>query len=192
MGKLNWILLILFAATLALNWGIARDVTRLNVEFMPDMVHSAAYESFESNPHFADGKTLREPVAGTIPRGFRPLHYGATPEERIRAGREMKNPFLPAEREALNRGAVVYQNVCVPCHGASGRGDGPVSKKGFPPPASLVADKAIQLQDGEIFHIVTYGQNNMPAYAAQLDPEDRWKVVLHVRSLQSASQRRPQ
>jgi hypothetical protein len=59
--------------------------------------------------------------------------------------------------------------------------------RGIPLPASLLADKAVQERDGELFYIVTFGQRNMPSHAAQLTREDRWKVILYVRSLQKAA-----
>jgi len=40
------------------------------------------------------------------------------------------------------------------------------------------------LLDGEIFHIITIGQNKMPPSAVQVLPLDRWKAILYVRSLQ--------
>jgi mono/diheme cytochrome c family protein len=41
------------------------------------------------------------------------------------------------------------------------------------------------MKDGQIFHILTYGQNNMPSYAGQISRDDRWKVIAYVRSLQA-------
>lgn len=37
--------------------------------YLPDMDVSRAYDTYTENPVFEDGKTLREPVEGTIPRG---------------------------------------------------------------------------------------------------------------------------
>jgi mono/diheme cytochrome c family protein len=39
------------------------------------------------------------------------------------------------------------------------------------------------MKDGQLFHIITFGQGNMPSYAAQVDRDDRWKVVRFVRGL---------
>ena len=52
------------------------------------------------------------------------------------------------------------------------------------PPPSLHALRATQMPDGELFHVLTYGQGNMPAYAAQMTRDERWMVLLHVRDLQ--------
>lgn len=43
------------------------------------------------------------------------------------------------------------------------------------------------MKDGQLFHILTYGQGNMPSYATQLSREDRWRVIVHVRSLQQTA-----
>jgi mono/diheme cytochrome c family protein len=82
------------------------------------------------------------------------------------------------------RGADLYATFCTPCHGAAGAGDGAVVKRGFPAPPSLLAARAVDMKDGQLFHIVTYGQANMPGYASQIDEDDRWRVVAHVREMQ--------
>ncbi len=165
-------------------WAAGRDFSEPNVEFMPDMVHSLAYETFAANPNFRDAKTLQPPPAHSIVRGFMPLHYEATPEDAVRAGDELSSPVPFDDVEVLARGAFVYSAFCQQCHGPSGLGDGPVAKRGFPPPPSLMADNARTIKNGQIFHLLTYGQGNMPAHAGQLSREDRWKVVAHVRELQ--------
>lgn len=183
-GTLNVILLILLVATVAVTWLGAPDTGRRNFEYFPNMARSPRYNGFSPNPNFPDGKTLREPVPGTLPRGFVPLHYTASKEDALRAGEELVNPCPSGDRRALDRGGFVFANFCQECHGAGGTGNGPVSMRGFPAPASLVADRARNMKDGQMFHILTFGQNNMPSYAAQVSPDDRWKAILYVRSLQ--------
>ena len=177
-----WLLLIGVFAGLSLALG--RDFSRPNLRFIPEMVTSVPYDSFDANPVFADGKTLQPPVPGTIARGYMPLHYGADEDEALRAGRELASPFEPTP-EFLARGARVYLAFCQVCHGETGIGDGTVTSRGFPPPPSLLAANARNLPDGRIFHIVSFGQKNMPSYAAQISTEDRWKVILYMRSLQN-------
>lgn len=176
-------------ACLGLNWFLERDTGRPGLEFLPEMVHSPAFKAYTANPFFADGKTLQRPVSGTIARGHEPLHFQATPEDAFRAGLELRNP-LAADPPAEGRGGEIYRNFCTPCHGGGGLGDGPVVRRGFPAPASLLADKATALPDGRMFHILTYGQGNMPSYASQISQEERWRVILYVRSLQRSSQGR--
>jgi mono/diheme cytochrome c family protein len=185
---LNIVLFAAFVATLALNWMLRTDPTAPNREFIPEMVRTARYNAFSPNGNFPDGKTLQSPMPGTLPRGYRLLHYQAGPAEAQRAAEELPNPWASADAAAVARGAFVFTNFCRACHGASGRGDGPVGQRGFPAPPSLLAEHAVKMKDGQIFHVLTFGQNNMPSYASQLSPDDRWKVILFLRTLQAPSQ----
>ena len=166
--KLNLFLLTILVATVAANLGINDNPARRNVEAMPEMVRTIAYKSFTANPSFDDGKTLQLPPEGTIPRS------GADPLVRRRT------PGRP--------GSLVYQIYCQPCHGGSGKGDGPVATRGFPPPPPFQADHALHLTDDQMFQIITRGQKNMPSYAAQVPREDRWSAIAYVRSLQGGTQ----
>jgi mono/diheme cytochrome c family protein len=159
-----------------------------NLEVLPEMVRSVAYESYSLNPNFSDGKTLQLPPPHTIARGAHDFPYGPTEEEAARAGRELSNPFPPGDVAVLDRGADRYRTFCQHCHGPTGRGDGPVAMRGFPAPPPLNSEKGLQLKDGRIFHIITYGQKNMPAHGGQIPTEDRWRIVVHVRSLQRTLQ----
>jgi mono/diheme cytochrome c family protein len=181
---LNAFLFVVMVALLAANGGLRSETGRRNFELFPNMARSAASESYAANALFADGMAMRKPVPGTVVRGFVPIGYGPGKDEAIRAGEELANP-VTADAAALTRGAAIYATYCQVCHGPGGLGDGTVSKRGFPTPPSLLAENALALPDGRIFHIVTHGQNNMPPYAAQIARRDRWKAVLHVRSMQS-------
>jgi mono/diheme cytochrome c family protein len=158
---LNTALLAGLAGSAGLNLAIRPDLTRPNREFFPEMVRTVAYDSFAPNPNFADGKTLRAPVPGTV----------------IRPGSR-----LPEAR--AGRGGAVFVTFCQPCHGASGKGDGPVAMRGYPPPASLLGEKAIAMSDDQIFAILTKGRGNMPSYASQLSADDRRNAIAYVRSMQ--------
>jgi mono/diheme cytochrome c family protein len=187
LRQLNVLLLIAFLGCVGLNWLLGRDTAQPNASVLPGMVEPVSYGAFAANPNFPDGKTLQGPVPGTVPRGPLPLHYRPTPEDAGRAGQELTNPFAADDEQVRQRGAYVFASYCQVCHGPQGRGDGPVAQRGFPPPASLRDGKSRDMKDGQLFHILTYGQGNMPSYAAQLSPEDRWCAIVHVRSLQQAS-----
>jgi len=184
-AKLNAFLLVLVIGVFALNFALETDLTQRNVDVLPGMVESVAYESFTANAVLDGGVTMQLPPAGTIPRQPLPLHYEATPEDALRAGLELENPYASEDAGAVARGEVVFNTYCNLCHGPNGEGDGPVASRGFPTPASLLAPNARSLADGRIFHVVTYGQGNMPGHGAQIDSADRWKVTLWVRKLQS-------
>lgn len=181
---LNGILLVAFAASLAAIWGLQPDPARPNLEFIPEMVRTARFNAFAANPNFPDGKTLREPVPGTIARGMLPLHYDASPESARRAGEELEAPTSARDAAAIERGERVFLNFCLPCHGATAAGDGPVVAHGYPAPPSLLAPNARGMKDGQMFHLLTFGQKNMPGYARQIPRDDRWKVIAYVRTLQ--------
>ena len=160
-----------------------RDLTRTNPRLFWDMVHSPAVHSQQASPVFADGRVMRIAPAGTVARGETPLRYGPGAEERERAGRELKNPFPPSY-EVMTRGKQVFETYCQHCHGLSGLGDGAVAKA-FPSFSFPLASKsAYDLPDGTIFHIVAFGRNLMPAHAAQVSVDDRWKVIHYLRDLQ--------
>lgn len=161
--------------------GCDDDPGQTNLEYMPDMVGSVAYDSFDPNPNTPDGRTLMKPPAGSIPRGYQPFHFGPGDAEAARAGRELTNP-LPDVEPVRARGAVAFARWCSPCHGVEGLGDGLVARK-FPRPPSLVAEHARGLPEGRIFHVITHGQGVMPAYGQQVSASDRWKIVRHVRQL---------
>jgi mono/diheme cytochrome c family protein len=153
-------------------------------EYVKDMIDSVPYDSFAENPVLKDGKTLQAPAPGSIPRGWEPFDYGATPAEALRAGAELKNP-LPNTPANLERGDKVFHTVCFTCHGDAGKGDGPVAGR-FPTPPSLLLDHAKGLPDGQIFHIITRGQGLMPPHYLNVRVEDRWKVVHYIRKLQAS------
>jgi mono/diheme cytochrome c family protein len=186
--KLNLLLAAALVLCVAFGLFVRWQPSRPNLEVLPEMVRTASYQSYSANPNFSDGKTLQEPPPGTIPRGFHAVDYQAGEADAIRAGQELSNPYLAADPAALTRGAFVFRTWCLPCHGATGRGDGPVALRGYPAPPPLNSAKTLGLNDGRMFHILTYGQKNMPSYASQVSEDDRWKAILYVRSLQRVAQ----
>jgi mono/diheme cytochrome c family protein len=161
---------------------ISRDTNARNLEWPTQMQYSPAYRSQSKNPVLPNSMTSQDAVTGTIPRGFQPFHYGPGPAEAERAGRELTNPFQPTP-ENLTRGQYIYTNYCAVCHGAGGAGDGPLIPK-YPNPPAYQTDKSKALADGNLFHVITMGRNNMPSHAGQVSTEDRWKVILYIRKLQ--------
>jgi mono/diheme cytochrome c family protein len=182
---LNYILAIALLASVAGILTLRPHPWRPNTEFLPEMVRTHRFNAYSGNPNFADGKTLQSPVDGTIPRGLPPLRLTASTEDAARAGEMLQSPVTSPD--AVTRGAKVFSTFCQPCHGAEGRGDGLVVSRGYPAPTSLYAENALKIKDGQLFHIVTYGQKNMPPYAAQISRDDRWNVIAYVRSLQTKS-----
>ncbi len=95
----------------------------------------------------------------------------------------LANP-IKADDWTLFQGKELYGIFCAPCHGESGAGDGPVGKKYLPPPADIRhSAHGGHHSDGEFFVIISKGIGGMPAFRADLSPEERWKIVHHLRTL---------
>lgn len=178
--------LLLILGTAVASVSCSNGHQKPNFEYMPDMAHTAAYKSFSPNPVTHDGLTLQRPVKGTIAREFQPFHYGATPEEAERAGRELKSPLQPTA-QVLADGRVLYGTFCQVCHGPRGKGDGPIVGK-IPNPPSYTSPRVASMQPGQLFHVVTMGSGKMPSYATQITAEERWKIVAYVQTLQSGTE----
>jgi len=157
------------------------DTKQRGYEYMPDMGHSLPYDAFAPNPVTRDGKTLQAPAPGTVPRGFEPFHYAATPQDAERAGRELRNP-VPRTAETLEAGHALYKTFCFVCHGAQGQGDGPLVPR-IPNPPAYTSPRVRGMAPGQIFHVITRGSGRMPSYAVQIRPEQRWKIVHYVMTL---------
>ncbi len=161
-----------------------RDRNTTGWQYFDDMAQSAAYETYTPNPNFADGKTMRNPVEGTIPVGYLPYLYEKNDTDRVLAGKELVNPF-DAGKENLERGKYVYNVYCISCHGEKGDGKGFLfTSKKYPfPPANLLSAKIRNAPAGEIYHVVTVGFGVMPQHGSQVRPEDRWKVAMYVKDV---------
>lgn len=181
--------------------------------YMPDMTYSNAFETYSaSDLENGDGNKMsaRKPVAGTIPYGYIPSdttiktnpallmsyviknHYthetAKWQEEFDRAGIEIKNPLAPTD-ENLAEGKRLYNINCTPCHGEKGEGngqlvelpgggDGPYTSR---PPA--YTSRLPQVNDGNMFYVVSYGKNMMGGYGYQLSVNERWQVIHYIKSL---------
>lgn len=185
---------------------LLRDFGKRNFEYFPDMGYSEAWESqtmHDYRHNYADdtpdlppyikkwGTADMPPPEGTVYRGQQVLEIPSGDEGRVRAGIELINPYASAkgsELEAvLSRGKNLFKFDCQGCHGVDGVGNAPVTKYGVGAPTianSTIRDK---WKDGELFHIITYGFNTMPAHASHVDYNDRWKVIRYLRVLQSAA-----
>jgi mono/diheme cytochrome c family protein len=161
--------------------------------YMPDMAYSRAYETYSSNPVFADGRTSQGPVAGTVKRGDAyPVHIemdkiGDTAN--YYASRSLANPIASLTAEELKETERAYLINCGICHGAKLDGNGPLWKDGDGPypskPATLVGDAKYEaMPDGQMFYSITFGKNLMGSYASQLTAKQRWQVITYIKTKQ--------
>ncbi|MCC7301005.1 MAG: cytochrome c [Bacteroidia bacterium] len=154
------------------------------IEFMPDMYRSTSYETNSSSPVFADSMTNRQPVEGTIALGFKPYPYKNNNQGYELAGRWLKNPVDPTP-ENIGTGKVLYDKFCQHCHGATGQGDGHMVNIGkYPSPPPSYSGPLKNLSEGKMMHSIHHGKNMMGSHAAQLNMEERWKIIRYVQTLQ--------
>ena len=193
MNTTQKLLTVAIVVAAALHFVGGAEPDRRNYEIMPDMLVSVPYGAFDPNPNFEDGKTAQAPIAGTIARGFAPLHSNGLVLDTTRAWKELgaaqqaawDSYAAPEPKDSdLPRGREVFASVCAACHGSGGAGDGAATKRGVPPPPPLSAEGATAMSDGRLFRIITVGQGNMASHAAQVARADRWRVVRFVRTLQ--------
>ena len=171
-----------------------KDPNSPGVEYMPDMYRSPSYETYSENPVLPDSMTALKPVAGTITRGewphtaslinALPYPYENTLEGYAAAGEELKNP-IPVSDDIKAEGKVIFEKMCMHCHGKEGAGDGQLIGTGkFPPPPAYNSPQLKDLPEGKMFHTITYGKGLMGSHASQLTKEERWKVIQYIQELQ--------
>ncbi len=85
----------------------------------------------------------------------------------------------PYAAPSIARGAPLYAENCAVCHGATGRGDGPLAGKLPIRPADLTEPHLFAHKIGEIFWWVSYGRDNgvMPGFTDKLNPDQRWDLI---------------
>lgn len=132
---------------------------------------------------FADQRSERPPVEGTVARGeLREDAYFYTGKIGNNPGAYM--PF-PVTKEVLERGRERYNIYCAPCHSRLGDGNGFIPSRGFArKPPSYHSERLQKAPLGYFYDVITNGFGTMPDYASQIVPRDRWNIVAYVRALQ--------
>jgi len=128
---------------------------------------------------FSDGFSMRMPVEGTVARGFIPYQYKGMPDSSIK---NLANP-LPFTKEIIEKGRKKFETFCSPCHGYYAKGDSRLHGQ-FPSPPTLHSDKVRNWPDGNIYNVITNGQNVMPSYEKQVSRDERWAIIHYIRVLQ--------
>jgi mono/diheme cytochrome c family protein len=178
--------LITVAALLAC-LGCTRDRTSENppIHINPNMDEQPKYKAQAESRFFADGSSMRQPVEGTVPRGWlrdNVVYYTGRNSD----GALVREMPVPVTAELLQRGRERFDIFCSPCHSRVGDGQGMVVKKGLPPPPSFYEQRLRDAEDGYIFDVMTNGLRNMAAYKYQIPVADRWAIVAYFRELQQS------
>jgi mono/diheme cytochrome c family protein len=151
-----------------------------------DMQDQPKFIPLRSNDFYADHRSARDPLPGTVPWTKTPLN-----EDVYFFSGKRGNAFgndLPAnikfDRALLARGQDRYNIYCTPCHSVVGDGNGMIVQRGYRRPPSLHDPRLRNAPLGYFFDVMSNGLGAMPDYASQIKPEDRWAITAYIRALQ--------
>jgi mono/diheme cytochrome c family protein len=152
------------------------DTTLVNpMERQPKM------KSFAANGFYEDGRAMRQPPAGTVPRERQTMRPEIT-AGRDREGKPVAEIPVRITRELLDLGRKDFEIQCAVCHGLIGDGVSPVATQmSLRPPPNL--HKLRNPAPAHLYEVISEGFGLMPSYAVQLDPHERWAVVAYVQAL---------
>lgn len=146
----------------------------------PGMEEQPKYLSYRGSSFFEDGRAMRDPPPGTVPRERRGRGL------LLLTGRQANGEYaqelpLALTVELAGRGQQAFEIHCATCHGLLGDGDSFVARKmALSPPPSVFRREA---PPGYFFTVISEGFGLMPAYKDTLEPEERWAVVGYLRAL---------
>jgi len=155
------------------------EQARLDVGYLPTAVRGVADSDLAALEAMIDRVAPPDSVsqrAGTLIQRIAAAAGGAL------------DPY-PQRPPSLARGAAVFREQCVQCHGPTGLGDGPKARQlQGPAPASL-ADRAAMstVSPVDVYRKLTIGVAGtaMPQFEETLSPEDRWAVASYVATLRA-------
>jgi mono/diheme cytochrome c family protein len=147
-----------------------------------DMHNQPKYIPLRESTFFADTRSARPTVAGTVARG-------QLREDTLRYTGKVDDldatvfPFAIDEK-VLRRGQERFNIYCSPCHARTGEGDGMIVRRGYRRPPSYHIDRLRTAPVGHFFDVITNGFGAMPDLAAQVKTDDRWAITAYIRALQ--------
>jgi mono/diheme cytochrome c family protein len=98
------------------------------------------------------------------------------------AAKQVKNPLQPSAA-ALQAAHAMYTDRCAHCHGDTGKGDGHDASSYDPAPTNFAdAQRLHGVTDGELFYKISEGHRPMPSFKKRFTEEQRWQLVLLIRS----------
>ena len=170
------------------------------IHYIQDMDLQPGFRAQQSSSLFADGRSSRLAVAGTVARGdlreddhlfrgYKTMASGAT--ELIEFYEAIPDRIV-VDESLLNRGAERFAIYCAICHDSTGTGNGLVHQRAvelketkWVPPTNLLTQEIRDRLDGQLFQAISEGVRNMPGYKTQINTRDRWAIVAYVRQLQA-------
>jgi mono/diheme cytochrome c family protein len=164
---------------------------RTRIHIIPDMDSQEKFKAQRKNTFFADNRSMRQDVAGTVAQGeLRDDDHFYTGK----VGNVFAKTFpsqIDISMKTMERGQERFGIYCTPCHGVDGSGQGMVHQRArallqgtWVQPTDLHTENLFYKPVGELFDNISRGIRNMPPYARQIDPADRWAIILYLRALQ--------
>ena len=131
--------------------------------------------SMQADVKWVPGEMALVQPAGAVPRDGGELVVSRE------AYAARKNPILRTP-ESVKGGEKLFAIYCTPCHGATGKGDGPVTPRFIPPP-DLGSPQVQGRTDGHMSYYIGYGGAIIPAYGEALSVTERWDLVNYLRTM---------
>lgn len=147
-----------------------------------DMHDQPRFKPYAKSDFFADKRSARPLVDGTIARGH--LRADAVLYTGKAAGKPADAFPFPVTADVMARGRERFDIFCSPCHGRTGAGDGMIVRRGYRKPPTFHQDRLRQAAPGYTYDVITNGFGAMPDYAQQVPVGDRWAIVAYIRALQ--------
>ena len=149
-----------------------------------DMHDQPKYKPQAGSAFFADGRSNRPLLPGTIARGR--LGDDVLLETGKENGEFSKVFPFEITADVLERGRSRYGIFCAPCHDDTGSGGGIVVQRGMKQPLSFHIDRLREAGPGYYFDVMTNGFGAMYDYSDRIKTQDRWAIAAYVRVLQRA------
>jgi hypothetical protein len=180
-----------------------------------EMAVQPSYAPLEPSEFFADGRSGRPLIDGTVARGHLQadiaFETGRRPEQVIERRREgaakeggptakpsgiageagSKEEFvtdfpLPVSTAFIEHGFHRYMIYCVVCHDPLGTAQGKIVERGYTQPPSYHIERLREAPVGYLFAVASEGYGSMPSYSAEIPASDRWAITAYLRALQAS------
>ena len=170
--------------------GAATALSLLLAGCRQDMQDQPKFVPQRGSAFFADERSVRPQVEGTVARGQ--LHEDAYFYSGLMNGKEADLMPFPATLAVLERGQERFNIYCSACHSRVGNGMGMIVERGYKPAGDLQSGRLLAAPISHYFRVMSKGYGAMPDYATQLAPQDRWAVAAYIRALQLSQHAKPE
>ncbi|RIX74858.1 c-type cytochrome [Acidovorax cavernicola] len=83
---------------------------------------------------------------------------------------------------SITRGRALYAQHCVSCHGADGKGEGPLAASLAVWPPNLTGPLLWRRADGDLLWRILHGMADMPGFGGALDEADAWALIDYMKA----------